>query len=109
MPKYVYFFSFTPETWARMISSPSDRVAAVRKAAEAMGGSLETYYFMFGEHDGLVICELPDSATAAAMALAVTSTGRLKHLETHELIAPDDIGGILEKARSAGSQYTPPG
>ena len=109
MPKYMVMFSYTPETWAGMMQSPSDRAAAVRKVADTLGGSLDTLYFMFGERDGFAILDMPDAQSAAGAAVAVASTGALKLVETHELIAPEDLGAVLEKARTALGQYTPPG
>ena len=109
MAKYAIFFSYTPETWAGMMRNPSDRPAATRKVADAMGGSLETFYFMFGDRDGFVIIDVPNAQAAAAASIAVASTGAMKHVETRELIAPEDLGAVLERARAALEQYTPPG
>jgi uncharacterized protein with GYD domain len=36
---------------------------------------------MFGQYDGFVIVDLPDSRAAAATSLAVSSTGAFEHLE----------------------------
>jgi uncharacterized protein with GYD domain len=109
MPKFVIFFSYTPETWARMIEKPSDRTAGARQAVEGTGGTLESIYFMFGDRDALVIFDAPDAEAAAASAVAVGSTGAFKHLETRQLIAPQDLPTILEKAGSVRERYTPPG
>ena len=46
---------------------------------------------------------------AAAVAIAVSSTGAVQNLETHELIAPADLGGVLERAGTARGGYRPPG
>ena len=40
-----------------------------------MGGKLKAFYYAFGEHDAYVLCELPDSASAAAIALTISATG----------------------------------
>ena len=109
MPKYVVLFSLKDEALARFIENPEDRRGPVSKLAEAAGGKLESYYWMFGQYDGLAIFEVPDSATMASIALAVTSTGALKHVETHELIAADDLVGILRKAQMLRPSYRPPG
>ena len=53
MPKYVSFFTYTSESWARMINAPGDRTAALRQVLEPLGGSLETIYWMFGAYDGI--------------------------------------------------------
>jgi uncharacterized protein with GYD domain len=43
----------------------------LRRATESVGGTLEAFYFAFGEDDAYVIADLPDNETAAAVALAV--------------------------------------
>lgn len=109
MAKYVIFFSYTSDAWARMIKNPGDRTAAVRQLTDALGGSLESAYWMFGAHDGIVIVDVPDSARAAALSVAVGSTGAFKHLETHELFSQDQLGQMLSHARDAAQAYQPPG
>ena len=109
MPKFVSLFSLTSDTLARMIEHPEDRRGPVGRAAEAAGGRLEAYYWMFGQYDGLAIFEVPDAATAAAVVLATTSSGAFKHFETHELIEADDLVAILQKAQTLRPSYRPPG
>jgi uncharacterized protein with GYD domain len=109
MAKFAVFFSYKPETWDRMLKKPGDRSAAVRDLASAVGGSLETVYFMFGDRDGFVVVDVPDPDTAAAISIAVSSTGAFSHLETRQLIAPEDLPSVLEKAADARESYRPPG
>ena len=105
--KYLLLFSLTGETIKRFVESPSDRAAVVRELAESVGGSLESYYWMFGQYDGAAILSLPDSHTAAAVNLAVISSGAFRGFETHELIEASDLTAIAERAR--GITYQPPG
>ena len=107
MAKYAIFFAFKGETVKSLIDKPSDRAAVVSKLCEAAGGRMESYYLMFGQWDGFVVAEVPDSKAAAAVSLAVSSSGAFAHLETHELIEVGDLGGIVETAGSL--TYTPPG
>ncbi len=107
MAKYLLLFNFTGETIRRFVAKPSDRAAVVRALAESVGGSLESYYWMFGQYDGAGVLEMPDSRTMAAVSLAAASSGAFTHLETHELIEADDLAGIAERAR--GIAYQPPG
>lgn len=100
MAKYLVLFSLTGETVKHFIEHPSDRAAVVGDLTKAVGGSLESYYWMFGQHDGLAIFDLPDSATAAALSLAVTSSGAFTKFETHELIESGDLAAIAERAGS---------
>lgn len=109
MPKYAIFFSLTSESVAKFIDNPGDRAAAVTAMTDAVGGSVEAYYWMFGKHDGMVIVDVPDSQTAAAISLAVGSSGAIGGLETHELFESGDLAALAEKARGIRGTYTPPG
>jgi len=105
--KYLLLFSLTGEAAKRFIAKPSDRAAVVRELVESVGGGLESYYWMFGQYDGAAIVSVPDSHTAAALSLAVTSSGAFRGLETHELIEASDLTAIAERAR--GITYQAPG
>src|SRR5262245_41094383 len=99
MAKYAIFFTLTSDTLARLLENPTDRRCPVTKLVEAAEGKLDSYYWMFGQHDGFVVCDLPNSATAAAVALAVSSTGAFKAIETHELIEAGDLTAFAQKAK----------
>ncbi len=107
MPKYLILFSFEGETIGRLKDNPSDRSEVVRDLVGQLGGDLECYYFMLGQYDGALICNLPDSASAVALGVAATGTGSFSHYETHELISTQDMLGILERAKALS--YRPPG
>jgi uncharacterized protein with GYD domain len=109
MPKYAIFFTYSSDTWARMIKSPGDRAAAVRHLTDSVGGSLDSLYWMFGAHDGIAIADAPDSVSAAALSVAVGSTGAFKHLETHELFTQEQLNQMLLRAKDATQAYQPPG
>jgi uncharacterized protein with GYD domain len=107
MATYAIFFTLKGETIKGFMDKPSDRAAVVSTLCEAAGGRMLSYYFMFGAWDGFVIAEVPDSAAAAAVSLAVSSTGAFAHLETHELIEAAAMTDLLATAK--GLTYTPPG
>ena len=107
MAKFAVFFTFKGETIKAMMDSPSDRAAVVSGLCEAAGGRMDAYYIMFGEWDGFVIADVPDSRAAAAISLAVSSTGAFARLETHELLEASELEGVLGTA--SGLTYTPPG
>jgi uncharacterized protein with GYD domain len=109
MTKFALFFNYKPETWDQMLKKPGDRAAAVRDLASSVGGSMEALYFMFGDRDGFVVVDVPDADTAAAVSVAVSSTGAFSHMETRQLFAPDDLASVLEKAARARETYRPPG
>ena len=107
MAKYLVLFGLTGETMKRFVAKPSDRAAVVQQLAESAGGSIESYYWMFGQYDGAGVFVLPDSHTMAAVSLAATSSGAFTRFETHELIESSDLTAIAERAQ--GIAYQPPG
>ena len=109
MAKYVTFFSYTSEAWARLIQSPSDRTAAVRQLTDSVGGSFDSMYWMTGTQDGFAIIDVPDTVGAAAVTIAVDSTGAFKNVETHELLTQDQLSQALTQAKAATQAYQPPG
>jgi uncharacterized protein with GYD domain len=64
---------------------------------------------MLGAYDGIVVADLPDLASAAAVSIAVTSAGTFKHVETHELFTQQQLGHALEKAKNLTQVYQLPG
>lgn len=107
MAKYLALFGFTSEAINQFVVSPSDRAAVVQRLVESVGGSLDCYYWMFGQYDGVAIVEMPDSRTYAAVTFAIKSSGAFTHFETHELIKASDLTGIAERATQIA--YQPPG
>ena len=109
MPKYVSFFTYSSEAWGRMIDAPGDRTTALRQVLDSVGGSLDAMYWMFGDYDGMVVFDVPGSASAAAVSVAAGSSGAFKHLETHELFTQEQLGETLAQARNTTQVYQPPG
>jgi len=107
MPLYLTRFSYTPETWARLIGNPEDRREAARSYIESVGGKLHGFWYAFGEHDAYTLYEAPDNASMAAVALAITAGGALSSLETTVLLTVDETMDALRKAQQVG--YRAPG
>jgi uncharacterized protein with GYD domain len=107
MPLYLTRFSYTPETWARLINNPEDRRAAAQQYIESVGGKLHGFWYAFGEHDGYNLWEAPDNVSMAAVALEIGAGGALSSIETTVLVTVEETLAALEKARSV--KYKPPG
>jgi len=75
------------------------RRKAVQSAIEAMGGKLEAYYFAFGESDVVVISDVPDNVTAAALAIGIGSSGTVS-LKTTVLLTPEEVDQATKKTIS---------
>ena len=61
MPFYLTRFSYTPETWARLVRNPEDRRAAAQQYIESVGGKLHGFWYAFGDHDAYTLWEAPDN------------------------------------------------
>jgi uncharacterized protein with GYD domain len=107
MPLYLSRFSYTPETWARMIRNPEDRRQAAQTYIESVGGRLHGFWYAFGAHDGFTLWEAPDNVSMAAVALALSSGGALSSLETTLLLSVDETLEALRKVEQV--QYRAPG
>jgi uncharacterized protein with GYD domain len=82
----------------------SARVAAATEAIESLGGTIEAFYFAFGETDVFVIADYPDNVSVAAAALAVSAGGGAT-VRTVVLLTPAEI----DTAAAKKATYRPPG
>jgi uncharacterized protein with GYD domain len=98
MPMYLTRFSYTPETWAKLIKNPEDRRAAAAEYIESVGGTLHGFWYAFGDHDGYNLWEAPDSVSMAAVAIAIGSGGALSHIHTTELLTVEETLEALKKS-----------
>ena len=104
MPLYLSRFSYTPETWARLIDKPEDRRTAAQSYIESVGGKLHGFWYAFGTHDGYNLWEAPDNVSMAAVALAIGGGGALSSFETTVLMTVDETIEALQQAGSVGYQ-----
>ena len=107
MAMYLSRFSYTPETWARLVKNPEDRREAARTYIESVGGKLHGFWYAFGEHDGVTLWEAPDNVSMAAVAVAIGGGGAVSTIDTTVLMTVDDTLDALRRAASV--QYRPPG
>jgi uncharacterized protein with GYD domain len=105
MPKYLIEAAYTAEGAKGLLGKGGNaRRKAVEETAKSVGGRVEAFYFAFGATDAVVILDLPDHASAAALALAVSATGSVEAATT-VLLTPEE----LDEASKKSTQYRPPG
>src|SRR5260370_18956530 len=97
MPHYLSQVSYTPEAWARLVANPHDRIEAVRGPIEKLGGRIHNAFFAFGEFDVVVITEMPDNLSAAAIAIAFAACGAGENEETKPVLTPPEALGAHKK------------
>ena len=98
MPKYLIQASYTVAgTKGLLKDGGTKRRTAVNLLMKQLGGSLEAFYFGFGDDDVYAIVDAPDNVTAAAVALTITASGAVK-LKTTALLSPDEIDQAAKKS-----------
>ena len=107
MAKYLITAAYTSAAWAAQVAEPKNRVEVVRPAFEKMGGSIESAYLSFGQDDLVIIADMPDNVSAAALSMAVSAGGGVSNLQTTPLISVDDAVAAMKKA--AEITYAAPG
>jgi uncharacterized protein with GYD domain len=105
VPKYMIEASYT-QTGVKGIQSAggSSRRDAIATLAQSVGGSIESLYFAFGDADVYVVVDMPDNQAAAAVALAVNSSGAVT-TKTTVLLTPEEV----DEAAKRSVDYRPPG
>jgi len=105
MAKYLVQASFTQQgLQGIMKAGGSARREALAASAKSVGGTLEGFYFSFGESDVCVILDLPGNVEAAAIALVTSGAGAVT-TRTTPLLTPEEIDQAVKKS----VDYTPPG
>ena len=107
MPFFLMRFSYTPETWSKLIQNPEDRRDAASAYLDEVGGSLHGFWYGFGEYDGYAIFETPDNVSASGVVLAIASGGALASVQTTVLMTVEETLEALAKSKSIG--YRRPG
>jgi uncharacterized protein with GYD domain len=107
MSLYLMRFSYTPETWSRLIQNPEDRRDAARAYIEQVGGALHGFWYGFGKYDAYAIFEAPDNISMSGVALAIAAGGALSRAETTVLMTVEETLEAL--ARAKGISYRQPG
>jgi len=106
MAYYLLQAAYTPEAWAALVKNPQNRVEAVRPAVEKLGGSIESAWLAFGEYDAVVIFQMPDNVSAAALSMAISAGGSCKAIQTTPLMTIEE--GIEAMRKAGGAGYRPP-
>ncbi len=105
MSKYLIEVSYTNEGMKGVLKEGgSGRRAAVEQLISAAGGSLEAFYFVFGDDDAILIVDMPDNATMAAVSLGVSAAGGASP-SVRVLLTPEEIDTAAKKT----IEYRAPG
>ena len=105
MPRFLLQVSYTPEgIQGVMREGGTSRRSMVEELAQDLGGSIEAFYFAFGEDDVYVISDFPDTVTAAAVSMTVGASGAAR-IKSVALLTPEEV----DEATRKSVDYRPPG
>ena len=105
MAKFLWLANYSPDGVKGLIKEGgTSRRATIEKLVAGLGGKVEAFYFAFGGDDVVVIADLPDQNTAAAVGLAINADGRTA-IKTVVLLTPEEI----DAAAKIAVDYRPPG
>lgn len=107
MAYYMIQVTYKPEAWAALLKHPSSVIERNRALIESAGGKVIGGWFAFGQYDTLIIVELPDNVSMAAVAMLAISGGAGTALHTTPLMSMEEGIAAMEKAGSL--PYTRPG
>ncbi len=99
MTKYLFEANYVGEgIKGLMREGGTKRRDALVDALKSVGGTLECFYYAFGDTDVLGVFDVPDQASAAALSLMINSTGTVT-VRLKPLMTPEDV--------DAASKLTP--
>jgi len=105
MAKFLIQGSYTAEGTKGLVKEGgSGRKAAVQKALEGLGGTLDSMYYSVGTGDVVVICEMPDATSGLALTLAVNASGAVR-ISATPLLSVEEVDAACKKVVS----YRPAG
>jgi uncharacterized protein with GYD domain len=105
MPKYLFHGSYTPEGFRGLLKEGgSSRREAAEQALKSVGGTMEAFYFSFGDNDFYIIVDLPDNVSTTAVSFIGNVSGTFS-IKTIVLLTPEEIDEAIKKS----VDFRPPG
>jgi uncharacterized protein with GYD domain len=105
MAKYFFQASYVGEGYKGLLAEgATSRLNSLKELVTGMGGTIEAFYYCFGDDDVIAIGDFPDHETAAAFSFAVNASGAVK-IKTTVLMTPEEVDQATQKTVN----YRPPG
>ncbi len=108
MQTFVTQGRYSREAIRGMIDRPEDRDPVVAKLCEQIGGRLLAYSVTFGEHDFLIVTEMPSHRKAASVVLAAAASG-VSDLKTTLAMSTAEAKDVFAATGKLMPGYQPPG
>ena len=97
MSKYLVEATYTAEGYKGLAKDKaSGRKAAITQAVKTLGGKLDSMYFCLGERDVILIVDMPDNVSVAALSSAACASG-MARTKTTVLLTVEEADAALIK------------
>lgn len=97
MPKYLLQVGYTVEGLKGLRKEGgTSRRAAAEQLVKSLGGSVESFYFAFGDSDAYCVVDMPDHASMSAAALAIGASGAVTG-KTIVLLTAEEVDAATKK------------
>ena len=107
MPKFLCVAQYSSEgLTGLMADGAAKRLRDVKAALKSLGGKVDSFHYSLGNDDVVMILDLPDNASVAAISMVAGSTG-LVSVQSTPLLTVQEADEAVEKAK--GARYRPPG
>jgi uncharacterized protein with GYD domain len=100
---------FTREYIKGGLAKPEDRQAAISRLCEQAGGKLLNLYFTLGQHDFIVISEMPDAQAVSVLAFVASGGGGIENSVTTQAFTTAEAKILFERAGKIAGEYKPMG
>jgi uncharacterized protein with GYD domain len=105
MPEYLFHVNYSVEGAKGILKDGgTKRREVVDRTVQGLGGSVESFYYAYGDDDAYLIADPPSDETPAALSLAVAAAGGAR-VKTVPLLTPEQV----DSAAKASVDYTPLG
>jgi len=106
MPLFMYQAAYSSDSWAAQVKNPQNRVETVgRQLCEAGGGKFVGGWLSFGDYDLVLIADVPNNESMAAIAVAVAAGGKIRASKTTPLMTGAEGVAALRKADAVAKVY----
>ncbi|MGB8030066.1 MAG: GYD domain-containing protein [Terracidiphilus sp.] len=102
MASFMVQVSYTSEALSALIAKPQNRAGHISKVIEGLGGKSIGSWLAFGDYDLVMIVEMPNNVSAAALSLAAAAGGSCKTVKTTPLLTIAQAMSALKKAGKSG-------
>ena len=104
MPRYLWQVSYTPEGLEGVLKDGcSKRRQVVQQLVESLGGRMELFAYALGNDDAIIVAQLPNNMSAAAVSIVVNAGGGAT-IRASVLVTPEEV----DQAAAKRAGYEPP-